>query len=285
MLVENTFSGADNGLWVNFPVLNGSSNLAHDHEFAEIVLIGGGHGQHVSIFGKDPLSRGDCLILTPGVWHDFEDCEDLQVANCCFRPSLVSNELGAILNDNAIAGLLDPSNGATPSRLRLDSRSTEQGLRYIRVLETLQDQQPSAARLEARAHFLMLLGLISRSLTDEERALWSRAARWPAAVRESILRLESDLARDWSLADLAGAAHLDPAYFVRLFKGSVGEPPLHYLARRRAESAAALLLSTALPIGEIGTRVGWDSPAYFSRRFKAHFGMSANEFRQRRSLL
>lgn len=283
LLVESTFVGVDNAFWVNFPLLNGNSNLAHDHEFAEIVLIGGGRGRHISIFGNDPLSRGDCLILTPGAWHDFKECDDLEVANCCFRPALVMSELGAILNDNAIAGLLDPSNGATPARLHLDPNTIQQGLSHLRALEILQWQPDNAARLEARAHFLMVLGLISRSLSTDERALWSRAPRWPVAVRESILRLEGELARDWSLAELAAAAHLDPAYFVRLFKNSVGEPPLHYLARRRAESAAALLLSTSLPIGEIGARVGWDVPAYFARRFRAHFGVSANEFRRRRN--
>jgi AraC family L-rhamnose operon transcriptional activator RhaR len=283
LLVENTFLGIETNFWINFPVLNGNSSLEHDHDFAEIVLIGGGQGRHVSIFGEEELSCGDCLILTPGAWHAYRDCTELQVANCCFRPANIVRELGIIMNVDALAGFLYFSSGVSPARLHLDRTTIERAFTHLRSLEALQWQEEKAARLEAGAHFLLLLGLISRSLSEHERQVWSRAARWPVAIRESVVRLEGDLARDWTLGELATAAHLDPAYFVRLFKSAVGEPPLHYLTRRRAELAGALLLSTSLSISEIGMRVGWATPAYFARRFRLHFGMSAREFRLSKS--
>ena len=49
---------------------------------------------------------------------------------------------------------------------------------------------------------------------------------------------------------------------------------MHYLARLRAERAAAMLVSTDLPVAVVGTEVGWPDPAYFSRRFRASFGVS-----------
>jgi AraC family L-rhamnose operon transcriptional activator RhaR len=93
--------------------------------------------------------------------------------------------------------------------------------------------------------------------------------------------LEEDLARAWTLEDLADKVLLDPSYLVRLFRGATGLPPMAYLARCRAERAAGLLLKTDRSIADIGSDVGWGEPYYFARRFKSHFGMSASDYRRR----
>jgi AraC family transcriptional regulator, L-rhamnose operon transcriptional activator RhaR len=54
-----------------------------------------------------------------------------------------------------------------------------------------------------------------------------------------------------------------------------------YLARRRVEKAAGLLLHTDQPVTQIGRSVGWPDQNYFARRFKAHFGLSATTYRSR----
>jgi AraC-like DNA-binding protein len=44
--------------------------------------------------------------------------------------------------------------------------------------------------------------------------------------------------------------------------------------------ARELLCETTLPIGEIAEQLGFESPYYFSRFFKAKVGMTARKFRQ-----
>jgi AraC family L-rhamnose operon transcriptional activator RhaR len=58
-------------------------------------------------------------------------------------------------------------------------------------------------------------------------------------------------------------------------------PPMTYLARRRVETAAGLLLHTDQSVTQIGRSVGWPDQNYFARRFKAHFGLSATSYRSR----
>ena len=93
--------------------------------------------------------------------------------------------------------------------------------------------------------------------------------------------LETDLARHWTLADLAAGPHLTAGHLVRLFNEATGLPPMAYLARIRAEHAAVLLLHTDEPITSIGRTVGWSDQNYFARRFKAHYGLSATAYRKR----
>jgi AraC family L-rhamnose operon transcriptional activator RhaR len=54
-----------------------------------------------------------------------------------------------------------------------------------------------------------------------------------------------------------------------------------YLARRRVETAAGLLLHTDQSVTQIGRSVGWPDQNYFARRFKAHFGLSPTSYRGR----
>ena len=52
-----------------------------------------------------------------------------------------------------------------------------------------------------------------------------------------------------------------------------------YLSRQRVEVAASLLLHSDQSIMQIGHTVGWPDQNYFARRFKAHYGLSATEYR------
>ena len=97
----------------------------------------------------------------------------------------------------------------------------------------------------------------------------------------TIARLEAAPAEPWRLADLARAVNLDPAYLGRLFAQCTGSTPMGFLARLRAERAAALLVNSALPAARVGAAVGWDDPTYFARRFRTLVGLTPTEYRRR----
>jgi AraC family L-rhamnose operon transcriptional activator RhaR len=101
------------------------------------------------------------------------------------------------------------------------------------------------------------------------------------AVADCIARIEAEAARPWRLDELAQGVNLDPAYLGRLFRRSVGLSPLDFLARVRAEHAAALLTRTQLPVARVGATVGWPDPTYFARRFRTLSGLTPSEYRRR----
>jgi AraC-like DNA-binding protein len=83
-----------------------------------------------------------------------------------------------------------------------------------------------------------------------------------------------------SLDDLARAAFLSRFHFAAFFRAHVGAAPMEWLRRLRVEAAKTLLLTTALPVGVVGMRVGLGSESHFSRVFRRVTGRSPSQFRQ-----
>ena len=75
-----------------------------------------------------------------------------------------------------------------------------------------------------------------------------------------------------TVADLAAAAGLSPAYFSRQFRRTFGESPHQYLLTRRLERAAALLRTSDWPIARICFAVGAQSQGSFTTSFRRMFG-------------
>jgi transcriptional regulator GlxA family with amidase domain len=74
---------------------------------------------------------------------------------------------------------------------------------------------------------------------------------------------------------------LRDARFAARFTTLVGEPPLAYVSRWRLETAAGLRQDGALGLGEIASRVGYESEAAFSKAFRRRSGAPPGAYRRR----
>ena len=83
-----------------------------------------------------------------------------------------------------------------------------------------------------------------------------------------------------SVADMARAAALSPAYFSREFRRTFGESPHQYLLTRRLERAAALLRNTDRTVTEVCIAVGLSSLGSFTTSFRRVYGATPLEYRR-----
>ncbi|OHV56832.1 MULTISPECIES: helix-turn-helix transcriptional regulator [unclassified Pseudofrankia] len=82
-----------------------------------------------------------------------------------------------------------------------------------------------------------------------------------------------------TVADLARAAGLSPAYFSREFRRVFGESPHQYLLTRRLERAAALLRNTDRPVTDVCFDVGLTSVGSFTTSFRRVYGATPTAYR------
>jgi len=88
-----------------------------------------------------------------------------------------------------------------------------------------------------------------------------------------------DLARDWTLDELAAHANASRASLVRIFQRTAQIPPLAFLAELRLELARRKLSGGGKPIAAIAAQVGYSSESTFSRAFYRRFGHRPGELR------
>lgn len=83
-----------------------------------------------------------------------------------------------------------------------------------------------------------------------------------------------------SLDDVSREVQISPYYFSKLFKEETGENFIYYLTNIRIEKAKQLLNNKALSVKEIGIKVGYSDPNYFSRIFKKSVGQTPTEYKE-----
>ncbi|MBL7257892.1 helix-turn-helix transcriptional regulator [Paractinoplanes lichenicola] len=252
----------------------------HTHSFVEVAVVAGGTGVHHSLNGRQVLQVGDAVLLRPGVWHGYEECRDLELYNFCFSAELLRRELAWTRDDPLLGHLLWTGPYAERRRgilsTHLDDAERDTCFAHLDALAELRSLPPHLHRADQIAQVVLALGCVARAVGADVR----QEPQHPAVV-EVMRRIESDPARNWTLAELSDGLHLAPGYLVRRFKSVTGLPPVAFLSRHRVELAAEMLLHTDRTVRAIAESVGWPDQNYFARRFRAHYGLTATEYRTR----
>jgi AraC family L-rhamnose operon transcriptional activator RhaR len=266
-----------------FDALHFTTTPWHFHDFYELAIVKSGTAYHVSDRGIEPVERGTVIFVPPGVGHEYRLCEDIRVYNCLFRADLADGELMWAFRDDHLRVLFDPlprpgnRRGAEIVKVQLDEGGTQTALA---ALEPIELGAPEArTRVGQVGHLLLAREVVAppaRAAGEADASL-----PLPSPVATALALIEDDVAFPWTLAELSRLSYVGPTHLARSFARSLGMPPMHYLTQIRAERAAVMLTRTDDAVASIGAAVGWPDPAYFSRRFRAVYGISPREFRHR----
>jgi len=179
----------------------------------------------------------------------------------------------ALLRELTPAGLLRDGGGFVFRQqcLRIDPRA-----QALVALLRHSTQRSLAETLEAE----------SLTLTLVMRALGPRTAHTPASTptrrrlvdRVKVL-LASDLARRWTLADIAAEIGHSPVYLTQVFQQVEGLPLYRYQLRMRLARALDLL-GQYDDLTALGLDLGFSSHSHFTSAFSQAYGRSPSEFRQ-----
>jgi AraC-like DNA-binding protein len=275
----------EHAVFAGGPIWGGVHQLSadvesHAHDFVEIAVIGACRGRHVTSQGEHALRRGEVVILRPGAWHGFRDCAGLTVANCCLSAQALRAELAPLHDIPLLRRMLwtDPMAAGTHgvAVVTVDQTAADEAIAEVGRLERdLAKARPG----RVLGRLVTVLGMLADGRDPEP------ATATHPAVAATVARLEAAPEEQWRLDDLARAVNLDPAYLGRLFAQHVGLTTMGFLARVRAERAAALLAHSTLPAAQVGAAVGWDDPTYFARRFRTLVGLTPSEYRRRNRII
>jgi AraC-like DNA-binding protein len=252
----------------------------HVHDFHEIAIITRGVGHHHSEYGSWPVQVGDVVVIGGKHAHCYDDVHDLELVNVLFKrdPLIFKDEgLRALNGFHALFGAphLLPRSGLE-RHFRLGSKETDQVMGIVTSMEQeLSDSRPGGIYL-ARAHFMILVGTISR--------LYSRQ---PGSDANTVLRLakainhmEAHYRDEVHLEDVARVAGMSARQLQRLFHLATGDTPLAYLRNLRLMRAAESLRDPDNRVTDVAFASGFNDSNYFSRQFRSFFGTSPRQYRR-----
>lgn len=107
----------------------------------------------------------------------------------------------------------------------------------------------------------------------------SHLAKEPPLLERAQRYIDAHLAEPMTVASIAKATHASPSAVLRAFRQGIGMAPAAYLRARRLDEALLLLRSGRYPVGEVASKVGYESFAAFSQAFRARFRKSPSAFR------
>lgn len=92
--------------------------------------------------------------------------------------------------------------------------------------------------------------------------------------------IKNNCGRDVTLEEMAAYLNVSKGFLCRRFSRVLHMTPFEYLIRIRIEKGCEMLKNTDLSVGEIATRCGFNSFAYFSKLFREKVGITPREYRK-----
>lgn len=231
----------------------------------QLLYITEGEGIFNSAHAKDiPLKAGNLFLLFPGEWHTYHP-----TGKNGWKSYWIGFK-GKNVDDRVKAGFLSVYKpihhvGFSADIIRL----------YEEAYKRAQEEAPYSQQILAGIvnHLVGLMYALERSMElskDHTRVDMINLAR---------LRIRESLEVDLSIQQVAEELGVSYSNFRKLFKEFTGISPALYQQDLRLQRAKELLATTTLSIKEIAYRLRFDSPDYFSSKFKIKTGKKPSEFR------
>ena len=231
--------------------------IAHSHDHAQLVFaLAGRLDFEVEGLGSEIRPQG-VMVLPFSAHHA---CGSPDGSHCLVLDVPDEQWLVQSLGDHADASrrLLDQA-----ARVALDARQSQ----LVQWLASSPLDDPLVAQQGAA----LLLASLNGQVSSEGRRL-------PYAAFNA--HIDQHAAQPLEVADLARIANLSVARLHARFMAECGQTPMDYIRSRRLHLAVQMLRDTALPIGEIASRVGYSSQSAFSAAVLREFGASPGQLRR-----
>ena len=213
---------------------------------------------------KTYIKPGDMFLLFPGEWHSYHP-----KAHTGWNSFWIGFK-GKNMDDRVKAGFLLPEKPIYH-------------VGYSFVIEALYKRAYEIAMEEAAYSQQTLAGivnyLIGTMYSLERNIELGKNQMQVDMINRARLRIRESLETDVTIQQIADEQGVSYSNFRKLFKEYTGLSPATYQQELRLLRAKELLTTTELSIKEIAYRLNFESPDYFSAKFKAKIGLKPSEFR------
>ncbi len=236
------------------------------NEYQMLYLIEG-EGTFSSTHVEDmPIKAGDIFLLFPGEWHTYRPLPG--------KPwkSYWIGYRGRNMDD----------------RLKYNFLSLAKPIYHVGFsgdVVALYESAFKVAKEEGAYYQQVLAGIVNNLLGHmyslERNIELNRRGGYVDMINKARLLIRDGVESKITVQEIAAELGSSYSNFRKLFKEYTGMSPALYQQTLRLQRAKELLSTTAMSIKEIAYSLNFDSPDYFSSKFKTKVGCKPSEFRAR----
>jgi AraC-like DNA-binding protein len=183
----------------------------HSHAFFEIAVVVAGRGTHLSAAGEVSLEPDSVVVLRPGEWHGYTNCDGLVLRNAYLGPDVFGLLSGALVRGGDSP---EPAHPAVQHAMRLLEASIDEPWTLDRLAGLVNLAPGYLVRLFGRTAGISPMAYLNRL----------RAERAAGLLIETELPIAA-------IGALVGWH--DPSHATRRFRTTFGLSPTHYRATFR----------------------------------------------------
>lgn len=223
----------------------------HSHQYWEVTYYYDGNGVNIANGTQYPFTDGTILCIPPHMQH--EDRSEYGYKNIFFMVETFNfpSNVPVLLHDNADKD-------------------------FLYILKQLYKEYYTEKSTKNKI-INALLNVLYSYIVD---FLGSKSSNmYVDFLRRAIIENISN--PNFSVSSVMKDIPINPDYFRRLFKTTMGIPPLEYLQSLRIANAKQMLANSSFPLKDICEMCGYQDPYYFSRLFKKEVHISPSDYRKK----
>lgn len=210
------------------------------------------------------IKAGDIFLLFPGEWHTYRPADGRQ------WKSYWIGYKGRNMDDRVRFNFL--SAGKPVYHIGF---STDIIQLYKSAIKIAKEEPPYSQQILAG----IVNDLIGHMYALERNIELSRHGAYIDMISKARMRIREGVETKVTVQEIAAELGSSYSNFRKLFKEYTGFSPAMYQQDIKLQRAKELLSTTDLSIKEIAYRLNFESPDYFSSKFKNKIGCKPSEFR------
>lgn len=234
------------------------------NEYQMLYLVEGEGRLSTDHVNDQPIKSGDIFLLFPGEWHTYHPLPDSK------WKSYWIGYRGKNMDDRVKYGFLSPEKPVYH-------------VGYCHEILQLYDSAMKAAMEEAAYSQQRLAGIVNDLVgvmySKERNIILGRDGNKVDIISNAQVIIREKLESRTTIQEIAEQLGMGYSNFRKLFKEYTGVSPALYQQELRLEKAKELLSTTNISIKEIAYQLNFDSPDYFSSKFKMKVGCKPSEYR------
>lgn len=215
---------------------------------------------------EQKIKSGDIFLLFPGEWHSYHPAE-----NSKWKSYWIGYK-GKNMDDRVKYGFMSPEKPIYH-------------VGYSAEIIQLYDSAMKAAKEEAAYSQQRLAGIVNNLIgvmySKERNIILNRDRNKVDIINKARLIIREKLESRITIQEIAEQMGMGYSNFRKLFKEFTGVSPALYQQELRLQKAKELLSTTNTSIKEIAYQLNFDSPDYFSSKFKMKVGCKPSEYREK----